>query len=84
MMGIVNVDTQLVTSAHPHTQERAIHSHQSADGDVSSITESTEGVKVSIYTSTIHKHDSGDPYNKVLTRYLHFWESLLLTISLIP
>ena len=68
MMGIVNVDTQLVSSALRHTGEDQIHSHRSTSSDGSSITESTdsEGVKVSIYTSTVHQYDSADPYDKVL------------------
>ena len=79
MMGVVNVDTQLVSSAHPHAREDPIHSHQGSSSDGSSITESGKGMKVSIYTSTIHKHDSGDPYNKV-TQYFYLWVSLSLTI----
>lgn len=65
MLGVVNVDTQLVSSVSPHISKESSHSRQGSDG--SSVTETGEGVEVSVYT--IQKYDNGEPYNKVSHRY---------------
>ena len=67
MAGVVNVDTQLVSSASSSSStEPSQPSHTDQDSEGSSVAKKTNGVKVNV--DTAQQNDDGNPYDRVNIR----------------